>query len=235
MHRDETRQAIENIMRLRRVARVRDDSLREELGRVQEFLEELVGPTLRPADAARLLGVSQAALHRWIESGEIATVTSAEGRRELPLSEIVQLLEDVERLAPNVARPIARVIRDRRRRADETIDIDRLLPRRRPRTHRLPELHALAYHRVVADRLDDQLVDAARRRLARWRAGGRIDRRWADAWERVLAKPIPRIAQEIGADTKRARELRQTSPFAGVLTEQERRRVRRAVEERAAR
>jgi len=48
----------------------------------------------------------------------------------------------------------------------------------------------------------------------------------------VLALPLPRIAKTISADTKRARELRQTSPFAGVLTEQERRRLLRAVEER---
>jgi hypothetical protein len=45
--------------------------------------------------------------------------------------------------------------------------------------------------------------------------------------------PLPEVAKAISSDTARARELRQTSPFAGALTEQERRRLVQAVEERA--
>jgi hypothetical protein len=230
--RDDIRRAIESIARLRRAERLADESLRGEIADAREFLEGLVGPTVRPADAARLLGVSQPALHRWIENGEISTVISPEGRREIPLSELVQLLDDIEKLDAKGARPISRLVRERHRRSNEDIDIDRLLPRRRPRDHRLPELQALAYHRLIGERLDEQLVDEARRRLARWRVSGRIDPRWADAWARLLTKPIPGVAKAIGADTKRARELRQTSPFAGALTEQERQRLLRAVEQR---
>ena len=40
-------------------------------------------------------------------------------------------------------------------------------------------------------------------------------------WGRILEMPIYRIAKTISSDTPRARELRQTSPFAGVLSEQE--------------
>lgn len=129
-------------------------------------------------------------------------------------------------------RPLARVIRARRRRADDEIDLDRLLPATRDRGHRLAELQALAYHRLVAERLDEDLVADAGRRLARWRASGRIHPSWADTWEEILAKPIPMIARAIAADTKKARALRQTSPFAGALTEQERSRLVRAVRER---
>lgn len=125
------------------------------------------------------------------------------------------------------------MIRERRRRSREAIGLDRLLPRRRHRTHRIPELYALAYHRLVAERLDEQLVDEARNRLCRWRGDGRIHPRLAQEWDRILAMPLPEIAKGISADTKHARELRQSSPFAGVLTEQERRRLLRAVEERA--
>jgi hypothetical protein len=108
------------------------------------------------------------------------------------------------------------------------------VPQARPGTHRKAELQGLAYHRLVARRLDEQLVDDASRRLRRWREEGRIHPRWADEWERILALPLPRIARAIGADSERGVELRQSSPFAGALTQQERRRVLRAVEERAS-
>jgi excisionase family DNA binding protein len=230
----DSREAIENILRLRRAERLADQRLRREIASAREYLEGLVGPTVRPAEAARLLGLSHPALSRWIDKGEISAVITPQGRREIPLSELVTLLEEVEELDDSASRPLAVVIRERRRRSSEAIDLDRLLPRRRSRSHRTAELHALAYHRLVAERLDERLVEEAARRLRRWREDGRIHARWADEWERILALPLPRIAKAISADTKRARELRQTSPFAGALTEQERRRLHRAVEERAS-
>lgn len=232
--RQDTREAIENILRLRRTERLADRRVRTELESVRAFLERIVGPTVSRAEAARLLGVSQTALDRWIDKGEISAVVTPRGRREVPVSELVELLEEIEQARDDRAsRPLAPVIRERRRRSLEAIDLDRLLPRRRGRGHRVAELHALAYHRLVAERLDENLVDEARRRLRRWRQDGRIHPRWAEEWERILAMPLPRIAKAISADTKHARELRQSSPFAGALTEQERRRLLRAVEERA--
>jgi helix-turn-helix protein len=226
--------AIENILRLRRAERLVDSGLREEIATAREFLEGQVGPTVRPAEAARLLGISQPALWRWTKKGEISTVLTPQGRREIPLSELLELLDEVERVRDEkVSRPLARVIRDRRRRSEEAIDLDRLLHRRQRRGHRTAELQALAYHRLIAERLDERIVDEARRRLRRWRTSGRVHPRWIEEWERVLAMPLPRIAKTISADTAHARELRQTSPFAGVLSEQERRRLTQAVEERA--
>jgi excisionase family DNA binding protein len=232
--REKTGKAIENILRLRRAERLADSHLRAEIATAREFLEGLVGPTVRPADAARLLGVSQPALLRWTEKGEISSVMTPQGRREIPLSELVGLLDEIELVRDEATgRPLARVVRNRRRRAEEAVDLDRLLPRRRRRGHRTAELQALAYHRLVAERLDERIVDEARRRLRRWRASGRVHPRWIEEWERVLAMPLPQIAKTIGADTRHARELRQTSPFAGVLSEHERRRLTKAVEERA--
>jgi Helix-turn-helix domain len=224
---------IENVLRLRRAERAADAPARDDIAVVREFLEGLLGLTVRPAHAARLLRISQPALQKWIEKGEIAAVITPEGRREIPVSELVELLEEVEQARESSSRPLASVIRERRRRSLESIDIDRLLPRRRWRGHRMAELQALAYHRVVADRLSEHLIENARRRLKRLRAESRIDPRWAEEWERILAMPLPKVAKAISADTPRARELRQTSPFAGVLTEQERKRLVRAVEERA--
>jgi hypothetical protein len=222
-------EAIEQILRLRRIERGSDAGMRSDLAAVREFLERSIGPTIRPAAAARLLGVSQTALSRWLAQSEIASVMTPEGRREIPLHELVGLLDDVDRLnVRDSPRPLAAVMNERRRAAEE-IDVDRLLPRRRERGHRAAELQALAYHRLLAERMDDVLVEEARRKLRSWRVSGRIHPRWADEWERVLALPLPRLQRAISADTPEARELRQTSPFAGALPEHDRRRLLRAV------
>ncbi|HEX6700387.1 MAG TPA: helix-turn-helix domain-containing protein [Gaiellaceae bacterium] len=231
---DETRTAIESIARLRTAERAADAGTRSQIASARRFLERLVGPTVRPADAARVLGVSRPSLKRWIDKGEIATVRTPTGRREVPVSELVSLLEELNQTEAREGRPLGRVLRERRRRAEEGVDIDRLLPRRRSRDHRVPELQALAYHRLVAERLDEKLVEEARERLSEWREEGRIHPTWEERWRGLLAQPISRIAEILSADTKAARALRQTSPFVGVLTEHERRRLVRAVEERAA-
>lgn len=228
---DQQRAAFDSIVRLRRSERLVPPDVRSELAAVREFIQSAVGRTIRPADAARLLGVTQPALKRWIDQGEIPALVTPSGRREIPLSELVELVVAVdEARAEGSRRPLAAVLRSRRRSA-EAVDLDRVLPRKR-RTHRIAEQHGLAYHRLVAERLDDHIVDEARRRVERWRDSGAVHPRWIEAWERVLAKPLQEVARAISADTPRARELRQTSPFASVLTEQERKRLARAVEER---
>jgi len=80
---------------------------------------------------------------------------------------------------------------------------------------------------------DEQIVRDARSRLTRWRSQGKIDPRYARAWEEILAMTPAQIAQTIAADTPRMRDLRQNSPFAGALNEPERRRVLAAVHEMA--
>lgn len=211
-----------------------DQRVRGEIEPVLSYLEGVVGLTVSRAEAARLLDVSHTALDRWIAKGEIAAVLTPEGRREVPLSQLVDLLEQVEqRREADGGLALASVIRDRRHRA-EAVDAEELLPPRRVRArgHRAAELRALAYHRLVARRLDERIADDARRRLQRWREDGRIDPRWAAEWERILALPLPQIATLISADSARAAALRQSSPFAGALTEQDRRRLH-ALTERA--
>jgi hypothetical protein len=226
-------EAIEHIMRLRRAEADGDSRLSADVAAVRDFLERLVGPTVQAATAARLLGVSQTALNRWLGEGEVASVLTPAGRREVPLDELLDLLEETERLGvAGTSRPLSAVIRARRRSAHESIDLDRLLPRRARRTHRAAELHALAYHRLVAERLDDRLAERARRRLADWKTAARIHPQWADEWQRILALPLAQMRRAISADTPHARELRQTSPFAGSLNEHERKQLADAVERR---
>lgn len=232
----ETEEAVRSIVRLRRAERTADAETARELGPVVDMLERVVGPTVSRAAASRLLGISYSSLDRWIEKKDISSVPTPAGRREIALSDLVALLEDVERCRPEHGRmALADVMRDRRRRAEEIGDDDFFPPPRpRPgRTHRAAELRSLAYHRLVARRLDERVVADARRRLRRWRAEKRIHDHWADAWQNALELPLPQLAKLIASDTERTRELRQTSPFAGALTEQERRRSMRAAEKRA--
>lgn len=206
---------------------------RDDLRIVRERLEDELRHTMRPAEFARLAGVTPAAVQKWMDKEEIATVLTRAGRREIPVREATALLEDLESARrQGHRRPLAAVIRERWRSADEVADVDRLLPRPRTRTHRDPELQSLAYHRLVAERLTPELVEDARERLARWRRSNRIHPHWAERWNELLDRPLPQIAKMIGADTVRARELRQTSPFAGALTEQERKRLIAGVEAR---
>ena len=232
----ETEEAVRSLVRLRRAKRTAEAETARELEPIVGTLERAVGPTVSRASAARLLGISFSALDRWIDKGDISAVLTPEGRREVPLSQLVDLLEHSEELRPkHGSRALATLIRKRRRQADAISDGD-ILPQLTPSgaPHRAADLRSLAYHRLVARRLDDDLVEEARRRLDRWRAADRLHEHWADAWEDVLERPVPEIARLIGSDTPEARALRQSSPFAGALTDQERRRSIRAVEKSLA-
>ena len=200
------------------------DGASEQVADVRSSLEALIGPTVSRAVAARVLGVSFTALDRHIDSSAVASVITPTGRREVPVEELVRLAVE-QRQLPDGHHPLALILKDRRNRA-AALSASRLLPRTSTASgHRRAELQGLAYHRAVADHLTRQDVRDARRRLARWRAGGLIDERWADRWENLLDQPIRDIRRTISANDDAATDLRQSSPFAGTLSELERRRV----------
>lgn len=231
MERGDSERLIHALARLRTASQETGDAhVRGSIAEATELLSDVVGPTVRPASAARLLGVSHTALRRWIDSGDVPVLLTPEGRLEVPVSTVVDLLEEVGRT--DAARPLSRVIGRRRRASEHAADLGRLVPPGRRRGHAAAELHSLAYHRLVAERLDESKIEQARRRLDRWEADGRVDPRWIAEWRGVLSLPLVQAKRRIGARTPEAGELRQTSPFAGVLTEQERRRLVEQVEER---
>jgi hypothetical protein len=95
-------------------------------------------------------------------------------------------------------------------------------------SHRVLDARSLAMHVVIAQKIDREpdLLNIPRRNLQRWRA------RWADSppvwyreWCRILEKPWPAIAALITELSEYATRLRQSSPFAGVLTPPERKRI----------
>lgn len=85
----------------------------------------------------------------------------------------------------------------------------------------------LAY--AVAGRLvedPDSVLSMARENLDRMRQASRgRAKRWLDEWERLLDGPMDRLLRNLTSHSPKGRELRQNSPFAGVLSDAERERV----------
>jgi len=102
----------------------------------------------------------------------------------------------------------------------------RQAPRAAPNGHRTAELRSIALHGLVAQRLDTELLDRARKRVGGWLAvEGPVDHRWAKQWEELLSLPIPVLKRRLVEDSEQMRDLRQSTPFAGVVREDERRKI----------
>jgi hypothetical protein len=69
------------------------------------------------------------------------------------------------------------------------------------------------------------MVDEAQRKLRRWEGEEKIDPRYVKAWDEVFALPMAEIRKTITADDERGRDLRQSSPLGGLLSEPERRKI----------
>jgi hypothetical protein len=97
--------------------------------------------------------------------------------------------------------------------------------------HRLAELRSLALHRVVATCIaaDPSLIGEARRRLAFFRESGALHPFLHDQWAKLLDGPSSELLRVLVEDSEHARELRQATPFAGVVSPRERWRIWRAV------
>lgn len=216
----------ENIVRLRRAER---DTGNPEIASVREALEEELGETVSRSLAAQLLGVSHTALNKWADAGDIPVVPSPTGRNEVPVAALTDLYEAVNRERKTGRRRLHTLepvlsegrIRAKHLRPEAVLRNEPGIQDR----HRRSELRSLAYHRALAPRLRRPMVEEARRRIQRWQRAGKIDPHHAEAWEDVLAKPVSEIRKIIRADNQFARDLRQNSPFAGLLSEPERRRI----------
>lgn len=85
----------------------------------------------------------------------------------------------------------------------------------------------LAYA-VAAQLVEDpeRAVATARANLIRMRQSARGQAiRWLDEWERLLDGPVEDVLDSLTSRSPKGRELRQNSPFAGLLTQDERTRA----------
>jgi len=103
--------------------------------------------------------------------------------------------------------------------------------------HRLAEERSVAYHRVIAGRLEarPEVLEMARRRAGAWLTNSEHVPFYARKWAEILAGDIPSITAFLIERSELADELRQSTPFAGALEPQERWRIWRETRERFAR
>ena len=96
-------------------------------------------------------------------------------------------------------------------------------------SHAEAEQRSIALHRAVAERLraDPSLLDRARARVESWSADGTVHVHYVNAWRDVLSRPFDDVLAFIVSDGERACELRQVSPFAGILAPRDRWRILR--------
>ena len=97
-----------------------------------------------------------------------------------------------------------------------------------------PEKRALRLHELIAAKLSarpQSVVSLARRNLDVMRTadvGGNASK-YLDAWSRLLDGPLDTLVTVMTSTDQAARDLRQSSPFAGVLSDEERLEALRAV------
>jgi len=90
--------------------------------------------------------------------------------------------------------------------------------------HAINEERSLRLHRRVAERLsqDLSLLTAAKAQLQRWQAEGTLAIAYIEAWRALIDGPLPKLLAILTGDSETSRDLRQTTPFAGVLNPRER-------------
>jgi hypothetical protein len=98
------------------------------------------------------------------------------------------------------------------------------------------QARSLALHAAIAGALwrqPDAVLDAARRNVATMLAANPHAAPLLAEWERIMEPPTREIAGRLFDVSEHGRELRQVTPFAGVLTARERAAAYRAFREEA--
>jgi len=91
--------------------------------------------------------------------------------------------------------------------------------------HRILDARSLAMHCKIAQKITrkPELLDKARANLQRWMAKSDGPQpQYFREWEEILVRPWPDVAELITSMSEDATRLRSSSPFAGVLTTEER-------------
>lgn len=94
--------------------------------------------------------------------------------------------------------------------------------------HRIIEARSLAMHCLAAQKImtEPALLVEVRRTLDTWRERyGKDTPRALEEWAAILCRPWPQIAAIITDPGERSTRLRQSTPFAGVLSAGERKRI----------
>jgi hypothetical protein len=91
--------ALEVAAEIRQAARaVGDERVARRLRRAERLLRSEIGPSVPKRRAASLLGVSVAALERWIAAGQLPVIRRPRGRQEIEAEALLDLAEEVRGL-----------------------------------------------------------------------------------------------------------------------------------------
>jgi len=103
------------------------------------------------------------------------------------------------------------------------------------RSHQWIDQRSLALHEAVAVKLEmqPQLLNVVRANLQRWLGAHPVPAlvEWRDLMDRL---PLPQLLVLLRSTSETAARLRQSSPFAGVLTPRERQSILSRYESRRA-
>ena len=192
------------------------------------LVERLGGraPAERLAWSAVERGSDRLELVSCVPGEVLPLVLTSRGKEQVPVQTLLSLYEATHSgeegsrqrypLKPAMAR---------QRRAAERIRMPPASGQRHLEGHDRARARSLAYHRVLAKRLTRPMVQEARHTLLRWGAQERIHPRYAEQWEAILERPIPEIRGALISEDQTGDDLRQNSPFAGMLSEPERQRA----------
>jgi hypothetical protein len=101
------------------------------------------------------------------------------------------------------------------------------------RSHEWIDRRSLALHEAVAAKLEaqPQLLDVARTNLRHWLSANTSAalREW---WQLLEVTPLPALLALLRSPGEEPTRLRQSSPFAGLLTQEERQAILNAYESR---
>jgi hypothetical protein len=86
------------------------------------------------------------------------------------------------------------------------------------------DARSLALHRRVAEKLEaePELLAIARENLRRWQATESPPSSIWTEWQRILDAPLDAVLRLLTERSERAAQLRQSSPFPGILSDIER-------------
>lgn len=99
----------------------------------------------------------------------------------------------------------------------------KLRPAKSRREERFPyELHVMLMPRVVEDPEAVRTVGRRNLEAMKDRPMAPVARKWVDRWAEILELPPADLAKHMLEDSEEGRDLRQVSPFAGVLDQRDR-------------
>lgn len=94
-------------------------------------------------------------------------------------------------------------------------------------THQIHETRSLRMHRLVAERFrqePEEVIRRALKNLERWHQMG-VECDDFEVWRKLLNGSPQELAEALTSSSEDAIRLRQSSPFAGLIPDDERRRI----------